>query len=418
VAKNPSTRWYFNDWRTDTAVMACSDAAQGFWAWLLCICAESGGYLRIGGKAPTIIELATLRGRDKRTIQRQLVELEKAGVFSRTEDGTIYNRRMVRDGEAEKAKRASRLGAEVGAKRVNILHREPEANQPETLEDFEKTRTRASALDSDSGSFASSQDSSQTDNSESLNAAREGEGEDLETRNPEEGRCAPLGGSFGGRCHPEPGPDAVPVSYRTARPRSPPEDGVKTRTPVGIVRPALYRDGGTDDADPSSQAPTSDYRDLGLKCKCRSGGPAGTCERSPDAQSSEVPVHHYPVLAPARQDRDNALNGEGQSATVDPSRRGDAPVQAASRTTLGAVAILGRPQRCTKSPALRAKIRDQLMQKHHRYLAARKRPEALAAYWTAQLGDDAAEAQHVFDAVDRLMRAERWDDEREHEVAA
>jgi hypothetical protein len=178
VAKNPSTRWYFNDWRNDTAVMACSDAAQGFWAWLLCICAEEGGYLRIGGRSPTVGELAHLRGRDKRTIARQLAELEHAGVFSRTEDGTIFNRRMVRDFEGYVARHGKSRG-----------------------------RAHASARD------GVAQES---------RLKKKKEGSDNEKGNPL-GRCAPLGGSFGGRCHPEPGPDAEPyVPLGTVRPRSPP----------------------------------------------------------------------------------------------------------------------------------------------------------------------------------------------------
>jgi uncharacterized protein YdaU (DUF1376 family) len=81
-----------------------------------------------------------------------------------------------------------------------------------------------------------------------------------------------------------------------------------------------------------------------------------------------------------------------------------------------------RPRSCAKSPALKAKIRDQLMQKHARFLMARRRSQALAAYWGAQLGDDPAKAQRAFDAVDRRMRSERWDDmrqwKREHGIVA
>jgi hypothetical protein len=315
MAKNPSTRWYFNDWRNDTAVMACSDAAQGFWAWLLCICAENGGYLLIGGRAPTVAELATLRGRDKRTIVRLLAELRAKNVFSVREDGTIFNRRMVRDFEANRAKSRTRAGD-------SARSRDGEAQDSLPL----------------------------SDPLPSPEAAREGEAEGLnnEKRNPEGGRCAPLG-----------------------------------RIGESIAKPAK----------PSSSA--TDYRDSALTCKCRSGGPAGTCDRSFDGQTSEVPVHHYPILGCTRQDRDGALNGEGQPATVGLPRRGRAPPRPA------------------KSPALKAKIREQLVQKHARYLMARRRPEHLAAYWTAQLGDDKAEAQRVFDAVDRRMRCENWDDMRE-----
>jgi hypothetical protein len=97
---------------------------------------------------------------------------------------------------------------------------------------------------------------------------------------------------------------------------------------------------------------------------------------------------------------------------------------AASRPLLGAVAVLGpgpcrrtgkspnlAPQR--KSAALRAKIRDQLISKHARFLAARRPPQELAAYWAAMLDDDPAVAQSMLDAVDRRMRQAGWDDMRQ-----
>jgi uncharacterized protein YdaU (DUF1376 family) len=81
-----------------------------------------------------------------------------------------------------------------------------------------------------------------------------------------------------------------------------------------------------------------------------------------------------------------------------------------------------RCARLGKSPALREKIRDQLVQKCARFLVDRRRPAELAGYWAAMLGDDPAEAQRMLDAVDRRMRAARWDDMRawkaQHAIAA
>jgi DNA-binding transcriptional MocR family regulator len=70
------------------------------------------------------------------------------------------------------------------------------------------------------------------------------------------------------------------------------------------------------------------------------------------------------------------------------------------------------PQAEPKSADLKAKIRDQLIQKHGRYLAARGRPGEVPAYWAAMMGDDPAAAQRMLDATDRRMRIERWDDMR------
>jgi uncharacterized protein YdaU (DUF1376 family) len=63
-----------------------------------------------------------------------------------------------------------------------------------------------------------------------------------------------------------------------------------------------------------------------------------------------------------------------------------------------------------KTPALKSKIREQLRAKHARFLMACGRGEDVAAYWTAQLADDPAEAQRVFDETDRRMRRASWDD--------
>jgi uncharacterized protein YdaU (DUF1376 family) len=79
----------------------------------------------------------------------------------------------------------------------------------------------------------------------------------------------------------------------------------------------------------------------------------------------------------------------------------------------------GRPPPCTakspagKSPALKAKIRDQLVQKHARFLISRRRPEELTAYWEAMAGDDPAAAQRMLDATDARMRCANWDDMRQ-----
>jgi hypothetical protein len=72
-----------------------------------------------------------------------------------------------------------------------------------------------------------------------------------------------------------------------------------------------------------------------------------------------------------------------------------------------------RPPKCPKSPELKAKIREQLVQKCARFLTARKRPEEVAAYWAAMLDDDPAVAQRMLDTTDRRMRRAGWDDMRE-----
>jgi len=249
MAKNPSTRWFFNDWRLDAELMSCSDAAQGLWAWLLCFCAENGGYLLIGGKKPSVRELARLRGRDPRKVSAQVKELETKGVFSRTEDGVIYNRRMVR--EVDQGVR------QVGAKLAKSAAHPRPANQPDLFDNSKKTRARAG----DSGSRP--QDSTCLDKLETHDAARE-------------------------------------------------------------------------------------------KKKNEKGNPLARCA--------------------------------------------------------GLVRADARP---VKTPALRAKIKQQLVGKCARFLAATGPPEAVAAYWAAQLDDDPSVGQRALDTVDRRMRRCGWDDMRQ-----
>lgn len=369
MAKNPSTIWYWNDWLVDPCVRACSMAAQGMWMQMLAIAAAADGEVRIGDKPCSMCDLATLTGQDKRSVSRWVRELEKRGVFSRDEDGTIFCRRMRREAEARAAKRANG-GAQVRKKFARSAHPPADTKQPELFDDPTPKTEKCATPDSDS--YAVSQDSASISKPlpESLDAprAREGESEDNEKGNPEGGRCAPLAAAGAGQ---QPDKPAI------------------RRTPVGMGRPAFRE--CNDDA-PSSLASATDCRDFALKCKCRSGGPAGTCDRSFDGQASEVPVHHYPILASTGQGRDNALNGEGQPATVGLPRRG------------------GRPP--GKSPALKAKIRALLQQKHARYLKARRRPDELAAYWIALLDDDPAVAQRALDDTDRRMRGAGWDDMR------
>jgi hypothetical protein len=66
--------------------------------------------------------------------------------------------------------------------------------------------------------------------------------------------------------------------------------------------------------------------------------------------------------------------------------------------------------------------KHQLVNKHLRFLLARRPRQYLTIYNQALIGDDPVEAKGVFDAVDRMMREEDWDDMRQwwaqHGVAA
>ena len=102
----PSFQFYPSDWLRDPGLRSCSLAARGLWIDMLTFMheAEPYGHLRLKGRdiGPDI--LSRMVGTSMKVARRLLTELETAGVFSRTAQGTIYSRRMVKD-EAMREKR-------------------------------------------------------------------------------------------------------------------------------------------------------------------------------------------------------------------------------------------------------------------------------------------------------------------------
>ncbi len=91
------------DWLHDVALNRCSLAAQGLWMKMICIMhqGEPYGHLQVNGVPISMKELATMAGLDPKRgterVQKWVQELDKMGVLSRTKNGIIYSRRMVRD---------------------------------------------------------------------------------------------------------------------------------------------------------------------------------------------------------------------------------------------------------------------------------------------------------------------------------
>jgi len=102
------SKFWWRDHQGDAALRACSLAARGYWMEVLCIAheAERVGHVLINGKKPTGRQMAIIAGCTEREARKLEAELEDAGVFSRTDDGTIYSRRMVKDAEAAETARA------------------------------------------------------------------------------------------------------------------------------------------------------------------------------------------------------------------------------------------------------------------------------------------------------------------------
>lgn len=115
MPKRPSFQFYPADWLKDTGLQACSFAAQGLWMKMLCIMHESDvyGMLVVNEKPLDEQQLQRLVGGTPRMLEKLLAELEENGVFSRTDEGVIYCRRMVRDEHIRTVRsEAGRKGAE------------------------------------------------------------------------------------------------------------------------------------------------------------------------------------------------------------------------------------------------------------------------------------------------------------------
>lgn len=109
--KLPAIQFYPGDWLRDN-VSGCSLAAQGLWLRMMFLGHDSEryGYLSMNGSPMTHDHIARRCGASVDEYETILAELDRAGVPSRTPDGTIYSRRMVRDAEnrSKDAKRQSR----------------------------------------------------------------------------------------------------------------------------------------------------------------------------------------------------------------------------------------------------------------------------------------------------------------------
>lgn len=93
------SKFWWADYEGDDALRVVSLAAQGLWMRMLCVMHKGTpyGHLTINGKAPNTRQIAMMASASEREVVKLLAELEESGVFSRTVDGAIFCRRMVRD---------------------------------------------------------------------------------------------------------------------------------------------------------------------------------------------------------------------------------------------------------------------------------------------------------------------------------
>jgi hypothetical protein len=102
------SKFWWRDHQGDAALRACSLAARGYWMEVLCIMhgATPVGHLLINGRSPTNRQMSAICGCSEKEVRAHTAELEAAGVFSRSPDGTIWCRRMVRDAAESEAGRS------------------------------------------------------------------------------------------------------------------------------------------------------------------------------------------------------------------------------------------------------------------------------------------------------------------------
>lgn len=97
--KRPSFQFYPGDWMNDPALRMCSLAARGLWADMLAIMHDCVpyGHLAVNGKGILPGILARRVGASIDETEGLLAELRDHGVYSVSEEGWIYSKRMVRD---------------------------------------------------------------------------------------------------------------------------------------------------------------------------------------------------------------------------------------------------------------------------------------------------------------------------------
>lgn len=118
-SKRPASQYYWGDWWKDKGLHSCSLTARGLWHEMNCLMHEGEpyGHLTLNGKPMTPAQLANHCRITKAQCANLLTELDEAGVPSKTAEGVIYSRRMVRDEAIRNARAAGgKAGSEHGIK--------------------------------------------------------------------------------------------------------------------------------------------------------------------------------------------------------------------------------------------------------------------------------------------------------------
>lgn len=119
--KTRSIAFFPSDWRADSDLAFCSLAARGLWIEMLCIMhgCTPYGHLTKNGQPMSVKDLSLLVKSDPEEVSVLLKQLAEANVFSTTNNGIIFSRRMVRTNKLHNIRsKAGSRGAQ-----VSIQHR-------------------------------------------------------------------------------------------------------------------------------------------------------------------------------------------------------------------------------------------------------------------------------------------------------
>lgn len=131
--KRPAFQFYPADWRKDLELGACSYVARGIWFEMLCVMHEAQpyGFMVRDGRAIPDQAAANLVRAPLRVYIGAVDELEANGVLSRSAEGLIFSRRMVRDEHLRNVRSsAGKLGGNPNLLNQKTIKPPDEVNQP------------------------------------------------------------------------------------------------------------------------------------------------------------------------------------------------------------------------------------------------------------------------------------------------
>lgn len=121
----PWMKWFPSDWRADPKLRACDPLTRYVWMEMIGLMheAEPYGHLVIAGKPISPETLSNLIGVPLKAVKAALRDLDEHAVYSLTDDGIIFSRRMVRDDTKAKVQRD--YGKEGGNPKLTVHYNKP-----------------------------------------------------------------------------------------------------------------------------------------------------------------------------------------------------------------------------------------------------------------------------------------------------